>query len=294
MEGGPGGFLESDLDEKFFSGVACSLNWKLLSWRADGVINEGTQITTLVSKGGEETKLLNGVFKYTLVGLDGDSQEKRMGLAIKIKCRSADICAGWVKLFQKYGAVSQKIAGDYWALSQGVTRSPELEVLSARHAASDLVAARFRAKVFHSVLDVVGGKFCTMSEFIDESRILVGGHMTYENWNETYRLKVLREVARFHGYYINKTTEVEQAFCGALERHPRRHLAALPLHRLLHSLAANEYSHLYTAKHTEVIENYFTNLEAVTLKEERYLMTYVHNDFHPGKESYPLGSPIYL
>ena len=76
---------------------------------------------------------------------------------------------------------------------------------------------------------------------------------------------------------------MKAAFEGLLKEHPAIHNNALPLFKLFLAHITDQYKDIITSKHVAIIKEYFANLGAITKEQEKYPLTFVHNDAHIGK-----------
>ena len=109
------------------------------------------------------------------------------------------------------------------------------------------------------------------------------GMVNFQMWSNDSIFIVLRELAHFHAHFLGRTDEVKAAFEGHLKEHLVIHNNALPLFKSFLPGTTDQYKDIITSKHVAIIKEYFANLGAITKEQEKYPLTFVHNDAHIGK-----------
>ena len=276
------GFHRSNLNQKFFSSVANGMGVELVTWEEEEMPKTDS-VAGEIERGGSSNAAMKGMFKFKILGKDGHGVERWQSVIIKSKGKSKDCTDSWAALFKPHGEM-YSMAKQYHHLIMGNTNSAELMVQAARLVYKDAFLARYRPTVYHTLLDQDAEISVVVMGYISSEDVLVGGALEYKNWTRDLRKLALKEIALFHAHFMKEDNmaTVEKQFQGVLERHPQRHLRALPYIR--EALKVHQAKDpQYTAERCQILRAYADNLEEITREEEAYPMTFVHNDFHNGK-----------
>ena len=275
------GFTQNHLTDQFFSHIAESLGLELKSW-AEGKGNIGYHLIIDLNQVADTR--LNGVYRFNLTGNNRYREEKSFDLAVRFKLNSTENSAGYIALFEAFGEEIHGMAKRFLGSTLPLTRASELEILTAKRAMKDQHLAQFLPNVYYTVLDNKSEHYVVVTDFIDQNNTLAGGNrMSHSNqWNDSLIFMLLKELARFHSYYLENTFDIEMDFGGALLRDPRQQLYCREYYRAIIGINEKALPHLYSSKRMELLRRYLDNMEKHTEELEAYPMTFVHNDTHTG------------
>ena len=276
------GFHRSNLNQKFFSSVANGMGVELITWEEEEMPKTDS-VAGEIEKGGSSDAAMKGIFKFKILGKDGHGVERWQSVIIKSKGKSKDGTDSWAELYKPHGEM-YAMAKKYHHLIMGNTNAAELVVQAARLASKDAFLARYRPTVYHTLLDQDAEISVVVMDYISSEDVLVGGGLQFKDWTQDLRKTALKEIALFHAHFMKKENmaTVAEQFQGILERHPQRHLRALPYIR--EALKVHQAKDpLYTAERCLILRAYAEHLEEITKEEEAYPMTFAHNDFHNGR-----------
>ena len=277
------GLHRSDLNWEFFSAVARGMGVDLITWKEEEMPNTGGVASALEKEASANTAL-KGLFKFNILGKYGDGAERWQPVVVKSKGTSKDCTDSWSVIYKSQGEEIYSLAKQFHGLVMGNTHAVELMVQAARLVSKDAFFARYRPKVYHTILDADAEISVVVMDYIPSECAIIGGGVEYKDWTRELRYTALKEIACFHAHYMNKDNmaKVVEQFQGILEQHPQRHLQTLPFIR--EALKVHEVKDSqYTAERCNILWAYVDQLEEITKEVESYPMTFVHNDFHNGR-----------
>ena len=225
---------------------------------------------------------LTGIFKFVLLGEDSTGQNAQIAIALKSKRNAIENTTGWIAGYAHAGEKVLSAAKKFWPVSKNFCRAPELEVMAARRAMVDEHLASFRPTDYFTILDVKRERFVVVSEYIAEEDIEIGGVLEPAKWTQQSRFRALSELAKFHAHYLGNTDGLSVQFGDAMVKHTQNHLKALPFWQVLIEPMRKMYPAKFTADLLESLDKYLVNIKEITVEEESYPMTLIHNDLHTG------------